>query len=140
LITNKKSLTNLAIIVGAAEFTWRGSDLIGLNDQLADENDDYNDVWPFLFQDPQFEQYMPSSRWKDLQNFFSDVFTDGTKTGTDPWHHISAAFDEFNIIHQSELLCSPWISTNLTMSAWKPRKTALGGLLTYDLWFGCQSP
>jgi hypothetical protein len=128
LFTGKEFLTGLAIIIGAAEFARRGSDLFGVKDQVADDDDDDTDAWPSLCQDPHFEQYMPFSRWKDLRRFFPEIFADETKKETDPWYQFSSAIDEFNSIRQSELVDSLWISIDETMSAWKPRKTALGGL------------
>ena len=41
--TGKEFLTGLAIIIGAAEFTRRGSDLFGVKDQLADDDDEDNE-------------------------------------------------------------------------------------------------
>jgi hypothetical protein len=38
------------------------------------------------------------------------------------------AVEEFNQIRSSKLIGSQWISVDKTMSAWRPRKTALGGL------------
>jgi len=100
-----------------------------MKDQLVDDDDDGdNDVWPSLCQDPHFEQFMPFSRWKDLRCFCPEIFADAAKKETDPWYQFSLAIDEFNSICQSELVCSQWISIDETMSAWKPRKTALGGL------------
>ncbi len=47
---------------------------------------------------------------------------------SDPWYQFSSAVDEFNEICKSKLCGSLWISIDETMCAWKPRKTALGGL------------
>jgi hypothetical protein len=75
------------MIIGAAEFTRRGCDLFSVKDQLVDDdNDDDNDVWPSLCQDPHFEQYMPLSRWKDLRRFFAEIFVDEGKKETVPWY------------------------------------------------------
>lgn len=127
LFTSKEFLTGLAIIIGAAEFARRGCDLFSVKDQLVDDDDDDdNDAWPSLCQDPHFEQYMPFSRY--LRRFFPEIFVDEGKKETDPWYRFSSAIDEFNSLCQSEVLCSKWISIDETMSAWKPRKTALGGL------------
>jgi hypothetical protein len=100
-----------------------------VKDQLVDDDDDVdNDVWPSLCQDPHFEQFMPFSRWKDLWRFFPEIFADEAKKETDPWYQFSSVIDEFNTICQSEVVSSQWISIDETMSAWKPLKTALGGL------------
>jgi hypothetical protein len=50
------------------------------------------------------------------------------KKDTDPWFKFSGAIEEFNDIRRNELCCSLWISVDETMSAWRPRKTATGGL------------
>jgi hypothetical protein len=38
------------------------------------------------------------------------------------------AVEEFNQIRSSKLIGSQWISVDETMSAYRPRKTVLGGL------------
>ncbi len=80
LFTSKEFLTGLAIIIGAAEFARRGSDLFGVKDQLVDDDDDGDyDVWPSLCQDPHFEQFMHFTRWKDLRRVFPEIFADEAK-------------------------------------------------------------
>jgi hypothetical protein len=50
------------------------------------------------------------------------------------------AIDEFNELHQ-ELICgSCWISADETMCAWRPRKTATGGLPNVSFIIGKQEP
>jgi len=44
----------------------------------------------------------------------------------DPWLKFSNAVDEFNEICKMRVKSSLWISCDESMSAWKPRKTALG--------------
>jgi hypothetical protein len=92
-----------------------------MKDQLADD-DDYDDALPSLCHNPQFEQYMPFSMWKDLWRFFPEIFVHAAKKETDPWYQFSSAIDEFNSICHSELVCSQWISID------EPQQTALGGL------------
>jgi hypothetical protein len=71
---------------------------------------------------------MPFGQWKDFRCFFLKKFSDSGKKDTDPRYEFSSAIDEFNEIRQQELCCSLWVCIDETMSAWKPRKTALGGL------------
>jgi hypothetical protein len=63
-----------------------------------------------------------------ISSFFSAAFADETRKATDPWYQFSAAIDEFNEMRRAVLSGSLWISLDETMSAWRPRKTALGGL------------
>jgi hypothetical protein len=128
LFTGKEFLTGLAIIIGAEKFTRRGADFFSVKDQVADDDDDDNDAWPLWWQVPCFEQYMPFSRWKDLQRCFPEIFADETKQEKDPWYQSFLAINKFNAIHQRYLVDSLRISIDETMSAWKPWKAALGGL------------
>jgi hypothetical protein len=71
---------------------------------------------------------MPFGRWKEFRRFFPDIFADETRKETDVWYKFSAAIDEFNEIREKLICGSRWISVDETMCAWKPRKTATGGL------------
>jgi hypothetical protein len=63
-----------------------------------------------------------------ILSLFPCYFLGKTRKESDPWYEFSAAIDEFNEIRQLELTCSQWVSLDETMSGWRPRKTALGGL------------
>ena len=125
--TQKKLLIGLAILIGAAEFAKRGSDLFSVKDQMVDEEEE-SEVWTSLCSEPHFERFMAFGRWKEFRRFFPDVFADNDKKDNDPWYQFSSAVDEFNEIRQKEVLCGSWVSIDETMCAWKPRKTATGGL------------
>jgi len=126
--TEKEFLTGLGILIGAAEFAKKGSDLFSVKDQFVEEGDDDDDKWASLCPEPHFEKFMSFGRWKDFRRFFPEIFADETRKETDVWYQFSAAIDEFNEI-RSNLICgSRWISVDETMCAWKPRKTATGGL------------
>jgi hypothetical protein len=71
---------------------------------------------------------MAFSWWKDFHCYFPNIFADAGRKETYPWYEFLSAVDEFNEIHQQELCCSLWVSIDETMSAWRPGKTALGGL------------
>ena len=116
-------LIGLAILIGAAEFAQRGCDLFSVKDSGLEE-----DVWASLCAEPHFEQFMSFYRWKEFRRFFPANFVDITRKDSDPWFEFSAMIDEFNEIRRSELNGSQWISLDETMSAWRPRKRALGGL------------
>jgi len=122
--TQSEFLMGLAILVGAAEFAKRGSDLFSVNDQ-AEGNEE---KWVSLCPDPQFEKLMPFYRWKEFRRFFPCIFEDASRKDSDPWWQFSSAVDDFNSIRRDLLSSSRWISIDETMSAWQPRKTALGGL------------
>jgi hypothetical protein len=101
--TEKEFLSGLAIIIGAAEFAKRGSDLFSVKDKY---NDDDDDVWAWLCQEPYFEHIMALSRWKDFCRYFPNIFADAGRIETDPWYEFSPAVYEFNEIRQQELCCS----------------------------------
>ncbi len=45
---------------------------------------------------------------------------------TDHWYLFCGAIEEFNEICATKLVCSQWIVADESMSAWRPRTTALG--------------
>lgn len=124
--TEKEFLIGLGILIGAAEFAKRGSDLFSVRDQVDDIDEDEQFV--SLSVEPHFEKYMPFGRWKDFRRYFPEIFSDETKKDMDPWYRFSGAIDDFNEIRADVLCDSKWISVDETMCAWKPRKTATGGL------------
>ena len=69
-----------------------------------------------------------TDRFKDFRRFLPAIYADESKKETDPWYQFSGAIDEFNVIRQARVECSRWISADESMSAWRPRTTALGGL------------
>jgi hypothetical protein len=126
--TEKEFLTGLGILIGAAEFAKRGSDLFSVKDQQEGDDDEENEVWQSLCAEPHFERFMPFGRWKEFRRFFPEIFVDNNKKDTDPWFQFSSAVDEFNEIRKNEISGSLWISVDESMCAWRPRKTATGGL------------
>ena len=123
--TEAEFLTGIAILIGAAEFAQRGSDLFSVKDSVAGvEEDD----WPSLAAEPHFESYMSFYRFKSFREFFPHIFGDETIKDADPWWQFSPAVEEFNEIRRDEIVACKWISVDEMMSAWRPRKTALGNL------------
>jgi hypothetical protein len=116
-------LTGLGILIGAAEFAQRWCDLFSTKDS-ADEDE----LWPTLCGEPHFEKYMSFYRWKEFKRFLPFIYKDESRKDTDPWWEFVLAVEEFNQIRSSKLIGSQWISVDETMSAYRPRKTALGGL------------
>jgi hypothetical protein len=115
----------LGLIIGAAEFSQKGVDLFGTKHGTEEEEEE---VWRSISASPHFEQYMPFSRFKDFRRFLPAIFVDNDKKETDPWYQFSKAIDDFNEIRRSKVVCSQWIVADESMSAWRPRTTALGGL------------
>jgi hypothetical protein len=113
------------LIIGAAEFFQKGVDLFG-NKELTDEDDD--DLWHSRSAFPYFEQYMPFSRLKEFRQTLPSIFVNENLKETDPWYLFSDAVEEYNEICAAKLVCSQWIVADESMSAWRPRTTALGGL------------
>jgi hypothetical protein len=54
-IHGKEFLTGLGIMIGAAEFAKRGSDLFSVKDQTALDGEDKEENWASLCPDPHFE-------------------------------------------------------------------------------------
>jgi hypothetical protein len=123
LFSETEFLTGLGILIGAAEFAQRGCDLFSTKDS-ADEDE----LWPTLCGEPHFEKYMSFYRWKEFKRFLPFIYKDESRKDTDPWWEFVLAVEEFNQIRSSKLIGSQWISVDETMSAYRPRKTALGGL------------
>ena len=84
--TEKKFLTGLAILIGAAEFAKKGSDLFSVKDQFVEEGDDDDDKWASLCPKPHFEKFMSFGQWKDFIRFFPEIFADETRKETDVWY------------------------------------------------------
>jgi hypothetical protein len=134
-ISEAEFLIGLAILIGAAEFAQRGCDLFSVKDQGTDNED----KWTSMCTDPHFEKYMCFYRWNEFQRFFPSIFADVAKKDDDPWRQFSPAVEEWKCIHQQLLYSSLWISVDETMSACRPRKTALGGRLP-NISFIAQKP
>lgn len=125
--SNEEFLTGLAMLIGAAEFSQKGIELFTNKDQSVDEDPD-NYQWRSISQSPKFEQYMAFSRFKDFRRFLPAIHADESRKDTDPWYQFSGAIDEFNFIRNTRVECGTWVCADESMSAWRPRTTALGGL------------
>jgi hypothetical protein len=79
--TQSEFLMGLAILVGATEFSKRGSDLFSVNDQ----GEGNEKKWVSLCPDPEFEKLMPFYRWKEFRRFFPSIFKDASRKDNDPW-------------------------------------------------------
>jgi hypothetical protein len=71
---------------------------------------------------------MSFTRWKDFRRHFPNIFAEEDKKEEDPWYKFSSAVDDFNDIRKSLIVDSRWTTADESMSAWRPRKTATGGL------------
>jgi hypothetical protein len=122
--SEEEFLVGLGLLVGAAEFSQKGVDLFGSKSTEEDEEE----VWHSISTSPHIEQYMAFSRFKDFWRIFPKIYSDESKKDTDPWYQFSGAIEEFNLICNTNVVCSPWICADETMYSWRPRTTALGGL------------
>jgi hypothetical protein len=83
---------------------------------------------------------MAFSCFKDFRRFLRSIYANESQKETDDWWEFAGAVDEFNVIRQTKLTCSEWISVDETMCAWRPRMTALGGLPNIFLLLESLSP
>jgi hypothetical protein len=125
----KEFLIGLGILIGAAESEKRGCDLFLVRDQFDDDGEiDDEENWTSLISDPNFDKFMSYCRWKEFRRFFPEVYVDNNIKEQDPWYQFKSAVDEFNDIRKTVLVDTSWITIDESMSAWKPRTTATGGL------------
>jgi len=120
--TNLEFLVTLGLIIGSADFSQVGKELFSRSDKKNTE------VWDSIAPLPHFDAIMPYSRFKDFRRFLPEIFADYSKEESDPWFWFSTAVEDFNEIWRTVFQGSHWISVDESMSAWRPRKTALGGL------------
>jgi len=123
--TRQEFLTGLGLLIAAAEFSQNGKELFRKGDQ-KDDNEKEN--WSSLVPHPGFDSYMSYSRFKEFRRFLPEIWVDQSMKETDPWYKFSTAIDEFNTIRRTLLRFSRWKVADESMSAWRPRTTALGGL------------
>jgi len=79
--TDKKFLTGLAILIGAAEFAKR--EFFSIKDQFVEEGDDDDKKWPSLCPKLHFEKFMSFGQWKDFRRYFPEIAADETRKETD---------------------------------------------------------
>jgi len=125
--SNEEFLVGLGIIIGAADFSQKGVDLFSVKNIDDDDEDDLQQ-WQSISLSPQLEQYMAFSRLKVFRRFLPLIFAGESKKVSDPWWPFSGAVEEFNLIRSTKVICSPWISIDETMCAWRSRTTAFEGL------------
>ena len=71
---------------------------------------------------------MSYSRFKEFRRFFPEIWVNEAAKDEDPWYKFSSAIDDFNDIQRTSITTSRWKVADESMSAWRPRTTALGGL------------
>lgn len=124
-------LIGLGLIIGAAEFDHQGKKCWITGDHYCNEDGDEEKEFEYhsLVPHPNFDRYMTYSRFKDFRRFLPTIWHDDQlKEAGDPWWQFAQAIDSFNEIRQKKLVKSPWVTIDESMSAWRPRTTALGGL------------
>jgi len=117
-------LTALGLMIGAAEYGGRGSQLWeGQADCCGREK------WESLLPDPNFDGIMKQYRFKDFRHFFPFAFKSETlKNNNDPWWEFAEAVNEFNNNRKTKLKLPKWLIIDESMSSWKPRQSPTGGL------------
>ncbi len=91
-----------------------------------DCNDKEN--WDSLVSHPSFDNHMSYSRFKEFRRFLPEIWVNEAAKDEDPWYKFSSAIDDFNDIRRTSITTSRWKVADESMSAWRPRTTALGGL------------
>jgi hypothetical protein len=71
---------------------------------------------------------MKAYRFKHFRAFIPAIWADETLKNTDEWWQFQPGIDEFNELRRERLVTSVWWIIDECMSAWRPRKNALGGL------------
>lgn len=127
LFTRQEFLVALGLLIAAAEFSHNGKDLFKRGDQKKiDCNDKEN--WDSLVSHPSFDNHMSYSRFKEFRRFLPEIWVNEAAKDEDPWYKFSSAIDDFNDIRRTSITTSRWKVADESMSAWRPRTTALGGL------------
>jgi hypothetical protein len=129
--SNQEFLVALGLLIGAADFSQVGKNLFSKDDKKKTD-----DIFTSIAPQPHFETYMPYSRFKDFRRYLPDIFADQSLKGVDPWYQFSGAIKDFNDIRRELYRGSRWIVADESMSAWRPRQTALGGLpnISFIMW------
>lgn len=126
LFTDIEFLTGLGLLIGAAEFGSRGVNLWREGDQSHAGDEEH---WDSMVPHPQFDNNMKFYRFKDLRHFLPLVFHSAElKELGDPWWQFEDAIIQFNNNRRQRVQASPWLVVDESMSAWRPRTTATGGL------------
>ena len=117
--TNAEFLRGMATFIGAVCFSANGSEL------WKKDNDD---GWVSIEPSADFSQYMPKYRFKEFRQFLPIINEAKTKENFDPWWRYVGGVENFNLTRLKYIVSSNHISMDELMSAWRPRKTKLGGL------------
>jgi hypothetical protein len=126
LFTEVEFLTGLGLLIGAAEFGCRGVNLWREGDQSTSGEEEY---WDSMVAHPQFDNNMKFYRFKDFRHFLPLVFHSAElKELGDPWWQFEDAILQFNNNRRLRVQSFPWLVVDESMSAWRPRTTATGGL------------
>jgi hypothetical protein len=71
---------------------------------------------------------MAFSCFENFIRLLPSIYVDQSRKENYVWWEFSGTVDEFNVIRHPKVICSNWSSADKTMSAWRPRTAALGGL------------
>ena len=117
-------ITCIALLLGAAEYDQQGNKLFRC--EVEDEDDD--DILCSFVPTPDFGRFMPYHRFKDFRRFLPTIWCSDERESRDVWWRFCEAIDTMNQIRSSKLQVAKWLVVDESMSAWRPRTTALGGL------------
>ena len=71
---------------------------------------------------------MPFYRFKLYRRYLPSINIDTSKQGSDPWYKLISGIEEFNQIRREKISGIHWIQIDESMSSWRTRTSAIGGL------------
>ena len=121
--TQPEFLVALGLLVGAVEYGCKGGNL-WLNGKKVAESD-----WSSILPHPNFDRFMLEYRFKNFRHFLPYIFADESlRDADDPWWKFAGAVKEFNDHRSNIIKPSKTKVADESMSAYRPRTTATGGL------------
>mmetsp|Transcript_10823 Transcript_10823/g.15631 ORF Transcript_10823/g.15631 Transcript_10823/m.15631 type:complete len:342 (+) Transcript_10823:234-1259(+) len=123
LFKDHEFITGLALMIGATLYSDQGSGLWDAGSKKG-EGVGFDSILP----PAQFDRWMKLYRFKQFRQFITAIWEDESTKDSDPWWRFEAGVKEFNCLRQERVTTDIWSIIDEIMSAWLPRKTALGGL------------
>ena len=100
MFTHEEFLVCLGVMIGAAEFEHQGKKCW----QSTDHHDDHEVEYHSLVQHPNFDRFIPYSRFKEFRRFLPSIFENEQKRqAEDPWWKFCSAVDTFNSIRRAKI-------------------------------------
>ena len=117
--TRSEFLKGLALFIGAVFYAAKGESLW---------RKDSEELFVSLEPTAEFEKYMRDYRFREWRTFLPQFYRDNQLKDEDPWWQFIRAVEEFNRNRLELLNPSNHLCIDESMSAWRPRTTATGGL------------